>query len=113
MHKTLGPGLLESIYEDALEYELKKAGLKVGRQVEVPVIYDGTHLAHPMRIDMLVEDLVVVENKSVQELAPVHFKQVTSYLKLTGCQVGYLVNYNVEDIFDGMERIVNNYKDKR
>lgn len=111
VYSNLGPGLLESVYEDALEYELKKAGLRVGRQVEIPILYDGVHLAHPLRIDMLVEDMVVVENKSVQELLPVHYKQVITYLKLTKLKVGYLVNYNVVDIFDGMHRIVEKFID--
>ena len=106
VYNTLGPGLLESIYEEALCYELTKRKLKVERQKHVPIIYKGTELKNDLRIDILVEDQVVVELKSVEELRPVFFKQTKTYLKLMNKHIGLLVNFNENDMRDGIHRIV-------
>ena len=108
MYKALGPGLLESVYEEAMVYELQKRGLKVTRQMEVPIHYDGHILKTPLRLDLLVEDRVVVELKSVKELQDVFFKQTRTYLRLLNLQVGILVNFNTDDILvDSIHRVVN------
>ena len=108
VYKKLGPGLLESVYEEAMVYELQKRGLKVERQVEVPINYDGHVLKTPLRLDLLVEDRVVVELKSVKELQDVFFKQTRTYLRLLNLQVGILVNFNTDDILeDSIHRVVN------
>ena len=111
VYNSLGPGLLESVYEAALEYELKKAGLKVRTQVPLPVIYDGVRLEVGFRIDILVNDLVIIEVKSVEELARVHHKQVLTYLRLSGKKLGLLVNFNTDDIKKGVFRKVNGLKE--
>jgi GxxExxY protein len=109
VYKVLGPGLLESVYEEVLTYELCKRGLKVERQLEVPIHYDGQILSTSLRLDMLVEDKVVVELKSVKEMQDIFFKQTMTYLRLTGKHLGLLVNFNVDDIFhDAIHRVVNN-----
>lgn len=108
VYKALGPGLLESVYEEAMVYELQKAGMKVERQKEVPIHYDGKVLKTPLRLDLLVEDRVVVELKSVKEMQDVFFKQTRTYLRLLNLKVGILVNFNTDDILDGsIHRIVN------
>ena len=108
VYKALGPGLLESVYEEALVYELQKRGLKVDRQVEVPIQYDGHLLKTPLRIDLLVEEKVVIELKSVMELQDVFFKQTRTYLRLSGLKLGILVNFNTDDILDeSIFRVVN------
>ena len=108
MYKALGPGLLESVYEEAMVYELQKRGLKVTRQMEVPIHYDGHILKTPLRLDLLVEDRVVVELKSVKELQDVFFKQTRTYLRLLDLKVGILVNFNTDDILeDSIYRVVN------
>ena len=108
VYKALGPGLLESVYEEAMVYELQKRGLKVTRQMEVPIHYDGHILKTPLRLDLLVEDRVVVELKSVKELQDVFFKQTRTYLRLLNLQVGILVNFNTDDILeDSIYRVVN------
>ena len=108
VYKALGPGLLESVYEEAIVYELQKRGLKVTRQMEVPIHYDGHILKTPLRLDLLVEDRVVVELKSVKELQDVFFKQTRTYLRLLNLQVGILVNFNTDDILDdSIHRVVN------
>ena len=108
IYKVLGPGLLESVYEEALTYELEKNGLKVARQQEVPIIYDSRELKTPLRLDMLVEDKVIVELKSVSELQDIHFKQTLTYLRLLHKKLGILVNFNTEDILHGaIHRVVN------
>ncbi len=110
VHRELGPGLLESAYETCLAYELTERGLDVRRQVEQPVNYRGVHLDCGYRIDLLV-DGVVVELKAVNSLNAVHKAQVLSYLKLSGCQVGLLINFNVKLLKDGVQRIVNGFQD--
>ena len=108
VYKKLGPGLLESVYEEAMVYELQKRGLKVTRQMEVPIHYDGHILKTPLRLDLLVEDRVVVELKSVKELQDVFFKQTRTYLRLLDLKVGILVNFNTDDILENsIHRVVN------
>ena len=100
VYKNLGPGLLESVYEEAMAYELQKRGLTVERQKEVPIQYDGHNLKTELRLDLLVEGKVIVELKSVQEMREVFWKQTLTYLRLLGLRVGILVNFNVENILD-------------
>ena len=107
VHTALGPGLLESTYTACLQHELRKAGLTADAQVGLPVVYDGTKLELGYRIDLLVENLVVVELKSVDAVAPVHQAQLLSYLKLSGKSVGLLINFNVVHLKDGIQRFVN------
>ena len=107
VYNTLGPGLLESVYEVALCYQLKKDGLKVDNQVKVDVVYDGKVLPVDYRIDILVDDKVVIELKSVESLLPVHHKQLLTYLKLTKKKLGLLVNFNSDDITKSIIRKVN------
>jgi GxxExxY protein len=108
VYKNLGPGLLESVYEEAMVYELQKRGLKVDRQKSVPICYDGHELQTQLRIDLLVEDRVVVELKSVKEMQDVFWKQTRTYLRLLGLKVGILVNFNTDDILqDSIFRVVN------
>jgi GxxExxY protein len=107
VHSELGPGLLESTYTACLQHELKKAGLKSDAQVGLPVVYDGVKLDLGYRIDLLVEDLVIVELKSVDAIAPVHQAQIISYLKLSGRSLGLLINFNVAHLKDGIKRFVS------
>lgn len=100
VYKTLGPGLLESVYEEALCYELEQRGLIVERQKQVPVVYKGVTLKSDLRLDVLVEDKVIVELKSVSEMKDVFFKQTLTYCKLLNKKLGILVNFNVDDILD-------------
>ena len=110
VYKALGPGLLEGVYEEALTYELQKRGLKVVRQQEVPIFYDGQQLQSQLRLDMLIEDTVIIELKSVQELLPVHFKQTMTYLRLLHKHLGLLVNFNTDNILkDSIHRVLNGY----
>lgn len=111
VYKALGPGLLESVYEEALTFELQKRGLKVERQREVPIHYDGHLLSTSLLLDMLVEDKVIIELKSVKELQDVFFKQTLTYLRLTNLRLGILVNFNVDDILDNaIHRVLNGYE---
>ncbi|MCR5065875.1 MAG: GxxExxY protein [Bacteroidales bacterium] len=107
VYKDLGPGLLESVYEEALCFELEQRGLKVESQVQVPVIYRGNMLKTELRLDVLVEDKVIVELKSVEEMKKVFSKQLLTYLRLMNKRVGLLVNFNTDDILKSMHRIVN------
>ena len=109
VYKTLGPGLLESIYEKALLQELTANGLEAQSQVLVQIDYKGKDLGDGLRMDILVEDRLIIELKSVEVLSPVHYKQLLTYLKLTGKKVGLLINFNVENLMDGIHRVVNNY----
>ena len=106
VHSALGPGLLESAYEACLAHELRKIGLRVEIQVGLPVVYDGIKLDLGYRIDMLVNDLVVVELKSVEEISRVHVAQVLSYMKLSKKQLGLTINFNVLRLKDGIKRLV-------
>lgn len=107
VYNTLGPGLLESIYEEALVYQMKKDGLKVEEQVAVPVYYDGHKLRNDLRLDILVEDLVILELKSVKELSNVNYKQLRSYLVLSHKKLGLLVNFTTDNIKESIHRVVN------
>ena len=110
VYKALDPGLLESVYEEALAYEFKKRGLKVERQKEVPIHYDGQILNTALRLDMLVEDQIIIELKSVKDLQDVFFKQTRTYLRLMGLHLGILVNFNVDNILDNaIHRVLNGY----
>lgn len=108
IHKKLWPGLLESVYEEILFYELGKHDLQCERQVEIPVVYEKITLKAGFRADIIVEKKVIVELKSVETITPVHKKQLLTYLKLTELKLGLLVNFNVNLIKDGIVRIVNN-----
>ena len=107
VHTSLGPGLLESVYEVALAYELEKRGLRTVRQQAVPVVYQGTRIEMGFRADLIVEDQVIVEIKSVEALAPVHQKQLLTHLRLADKRLGLLINFNVALIKDGIRRIAN------
>ena len=107
VHKALGPGLLESVYETALFHELAKRGLHVQRQVPVTFVYDGHRYDEGFRIDLLVADCVIVELKSVEQIHPVHKKQTLTYLRLSGKRLGLLINFNSALLKEGIVRIAN------
>lgn len=107
VHAALGPGLLESAYETCLDHELEKRGLGVQRQVPVAVEYDGQRVEGGFRLDLLVEKIVVVEVKAVERLMPIHFAQTLTYLKFGGFKLGYVLNFNVLHMRQGIKRIVN------
>ena len=107
VYKTLGPGLLESVYEEALVFELEQRGLKVERQKQVPILYKDNVLKTELRLDLLVEDSVIVELKSVEEMKKVFSKQLLTYLRLLDKRVGLLVNFNTDNILNAITRIVN------
>lgn len=107
IYKKLGPGLLESVYLTALQYELTKEGLNVRREVPVPVYYEEIKMEVGLRLDLLIEEKVIIEVKSVEHLAEVHHKQTITYLKLTGLKLAILVNFNVENVNLGIFRKVN------
>ena len=107
VHSVMGPGLLESVYEAALGHELRKTGLRVATQVEVPAVFDGIKLDVAFRADMIVEMQVILELKSVEALAPVHSKQLLNYLRLSGLKVGLLLNFNTVHLKDQLIRLVN------
>ena len=109
VHSLLGPGLLESIYEKALMYELTHNGFKVERQVPIEVMYKGVELGEAYRMDLLVDGKVIIEIKSVRELSPVHFKQLMTYLKLQNLRYGYLINFDVTMLKNGIHRVLNGY----
>jgi GxxExxY protein len=108
VHRELGPGLLESAYEACLEYELLQRGIKVERQVPQPVVYRGVRLECGYRLDLLVENLVIVELKTVEQLAPIHDAQLLTYLKLRRLWLGLIINFNVPVLKQGIKRLVNN-----
>jgi GxxExxY protein len=108
VHRELGPGLLESAYETCLFYELTQRNLKVERQKPLPITYRGVKLDCGYRIDLVVEDKIIVELKAVEQLQPIHKAQVLSYLKLSGCQLGLLINFNVKLLKKGIHRLVMN-----
>ena len=109
VHSALGPGLLESTYDVCMVHEFSKAGLTVAKQVALPVRYDGIELDAGYRIDLLVEDMVILELKVVEKLLPIHTAQLLSYLKLSELKLGYLLNFNVVHMRDGIKRVVNNF----
>lgn len=106
VHRHLGPGLLESAYETCLAYELEKLGLKVERQKALPLVYKDIQLDQGYRIDLLVEEQVIVELKVIEQFTPVHEAQVLSYLKFSGCQIGLLINFNVKLLKNGVRRFI-------
>lgn len=108
IHKELGPGLLESVYEEVLAYELFNCGLKIERQKGIPVVYNNLKMELGFRADLIVENKVIIELKSIEAIAPVHIKQLLTYLKLTGLKLGLLINFNEALLKDGIKRVVNN-----
>jgi GxxExxY protein len=106
VHTALGPGLLESVYETTTAYEVRKTGLMVATQVSLPIFYYGQELASGLRLDMLVEKCVIVELKSVETMNPVYEAQIMTYLRLSGVRLGFLINFNVKHLKDGIKRFV-------
>ncbi len=111
IHTTLGPGLLESVYEAVMTEELSRRGLQVIRQQAIPVVYESVRLDIGFRADLIVESKVIVEIKSIEQIAPVHKKQVLAYLRLANIRLGLLINFNVNLIREGISRVVNGLKD--
>ena len=111
VHRALGPGLLESAYEACMVYDLAKAGLKVEQQKPLPIFYRGIKLECAYRLDLMIDNEVIVEIKSVKKLLPIHQAQLLSYLKLSECKVGLLINFNVKILKNGIKRVVNNFPD--
>lgn len=109
VHRSLGPGLLESAYHECLFFELKKAGLYVEKEKPIPLVYEDVKLDCGYRIDLLVENQIVVEIKSVEILNDLHTAQVLTYLKLSNCKIGLLINFNVNQIKSGIKRLYNKY----
>ena len=106
VHTALGPGLLESVYETTHAYEVRKSGLTIATQVALPILYDGQKLESGLRLDMLVEKCVIVELKSVETMNPVYDAQIMTYLRLSGVRLGFLINFNVKHLKDGIKRFV-------
>ena len=107
VHTVLGPGLLESVYEACLAYEIRKSGLTVETQLALPVIYESVHVDAGLRMDMLIDKCVIVELKSVETMNPIYEAQLLTYLKLTNIRLGYLINFNVPHLRDGFKRMVS------
>lgn len=110
VYKNLGPGLLETAYEKALMHELSLHGITMKTQMPVEINYKGVNIGEGLRLDLLVADEIIVELKSVEELKPVHYKQLLTYLKLMNKRVGLLINFNVDNLKDGIKRIINGYE---
>ena len=106
VHSALGPGLLESAYEECLQYELEEVGHNVSKQKPMPLVYKERKLDVGYRIDLIVENKVILEIKSVEVLNPVHFAQIMTYLKLSECRIGFLINFNVVSLKDGIQRVI-------
>jgi GxxExxY protein len=111
LHSAVGPGLLESVYENALAFDLREKGLNVKQQSPMPFIYKDLKMEVGFRLDLLVEDKVIVEIKSIENLAPVHFAQLLTYLKLSDRKLGLLINFNCKSLKNGIHRIVNNMEE--
>jgi GxxExxY protein len=107
VHKEFGPGLLETAYQQCHAYELRKRGRQVLTELKLPIIYDGQQFDDGYRIDELVDNLVIVENKTVESVLPIHMAQLITYLKLKGCKLGFLINWNVKLIKNGITRVAN------
>ena len=107
VHSTLGPGLLESVYQRVLSYELRKKGLQIETEVVIPLIYDGHTIDEAFRADIIVNDLVIIELKSVEQIQPIHKKQLITYLKISDKKLGLLINFGSTLIKDGITRLVN------
>ena len=110
VHKILGPGLLESVYQKCLAYELENEGLNVKCEVPVSVNYNGINIDAGFRADMIVDDFIIIENKTVDQIHPIHEAQLLTYLKVTNIKLGFLLNWNVTLMKNGIKRMVNNYK---
>jgi len=108
IHRALGPGLLESAYQQCLAYELRRLGLQVECEVVIPIQYEEIQIDNGYRVDMLINDVVIVENKTVDRLLRIHMAQILTYLKMKDLRLGYLINWNVKLIKDGIQRLVNN-----
>lgn len=108
VHCALGPGLLESAYQKCLDYELRKTGLKVECEISLPIKYEDVKIDAGYRIDMLVEDCIIIENKTTEKLIPIHEAQLLTYLKMKNCKLGFLLNWHVVLMKDGIKRMVNN-----
>ena len=106
VHRALGPGLLESAYEHCLLHELQTRGLSVGRRVWLPIAYNGAKLDAGYRLDLLVEDAIIIEVKAAEALIPIHYAQLLTYLKLSGCRIGFLMNFHVALFKQGLKRLV-------
>jgi len=106
VHTALGPGLLESAYQRCLVHELRKRGLKTESELSLPIQYDGIQIDSGYRVDLRVEDKIIVENKAVDQILPIHQAQLLTYLKLSGCPLGFLLNWKVKRIKDGIQRMV-------
>ena len=109
VHKSLGPGLLESAYEECLDYELRKTVLEIERQKPLPLIYEEVKLDCGYRLDFMVNKKVIIEIKSIEALNDIHLAQILTYLRLSNCKVGLLINFNVVKLTNGLKRVVNNY----
>ena len=109
VHRALGPGLLESAYQACLAHELIARGLRVECEVGQPVHYDGIDIDTGYRLDMLVEDAIIIENKALAQVQPIHQAQLLTYLKLSGCRIGFLINWNVPRLKNGIQRMVNGF----
>ena len=108
VHRSLGPGLFESAYQLCLAYELRQRGLQVECEVALPIIYEGIKIEAGYRIDMVIENQIIIENKTVEQLLPIHEAQIMTYMKLSKIQIGFLINWNVRLIKNGIKRIVSN-----
>jgi GxxExxY protein len=106
IHKTVGPGLYENVYEDCLGLELSRAGLRFERQVELPLIYEGVRFERTYRADLIVEDTVLIEIKSIESILPIHESQLLTYLHLSGCHIGLLLNFNTVLLKNGLRRFI-------
>ncbi|MEE1021092.1 MAG: GxxExxY protein [Bacteroidales bacterium] len=111
VHRTLGPGLLESVYQKALVQELKLRGFNVKSEVDIEINYKGINVGSDLRLDIIVNDTIIVELKSVETILPIHKKQLLTYLRLTNLQLGLLINFNTNLLKDGITRIVNNFNE--
>ena len=111
VHRILGPGLLEYVYQKALVQELKLKGFKVHSEVDIEINYKGVNVGSDLRLDIIVNDTIIIELKSVENILPVHKKQLLTYLRLTNLQVGLLINFNTNLLKDGITRIVNNFNE--
>ena len=109
VQRALGPGLLESAYEACMVYELAQAGLKVEQQKPLPIVYRGVKLECGYRMDLMIDNEIIVEIKSIEKLLPIHQAQLLSYLKLSNCRVGLLINFNIKVLKNGIQRVVNNF----
>lgn len=107
VHRSLGPGLLESAYEECVYFELQKSGLKIEKQKPLPLIYEEVHLEIGYRVDIMIENKFIIEIKAVETLNDVHMAQILTYLKLSGCKLGMLINFNVDLIKNGVKRVIN------